>query len=77
VSLGKTTPIRRIFDEPKAKEFDVAFLGFHVDWEHRFEPGLSLLHAGLEGRVPITGVPRWHWVRPMCEPGFDRRSRRQ
>jgi uncharacterized glyoxalase superfamily protein PhnB len=42
VSLGKTTPILRIFDEAKAKEFYVAFLGFHVDWEHRFEPGLPL-----------------------------------
>jgi uncharacterized glyoxalase superfamily protein PhnB len=42
VSLGKTTPILRIFDEAKAKEFYVAFLGFHVDWEPRFEPGLPL-----------------------------------
>ena len=42
MSLGTTTPILRIFDEAKAKEFYVAFLGFHVDWEHRFEPGLPL-----------------------------------
>ena len=42
MSLGRTTPILRIFDEAKAKEFYVAFLGFHVDWEHRFEPGLPL-----------------------------------
>ena len=42
MSLGKTRPILRIFDEAKAKEFYVAFLGFHVDWEHRFEPGLPL-----------------------------------
>jgi uncharacterized glyoxalase superfamily protein PhnB len=40
--LGKTTPILRIFDEAKAKEFYVEFLGFKVDWEHRFEPGLPL-----------------------------------
>ena len=33
----KTTPIFRIFDEAKAKEFYVGFLGFKVDWEHRFE----------------------------------------
>jgi catechol 2,3-dioxygenase-like lactoylglutathione lyase family enzyme len=32
-------PIFRIFDETKAREFYVAFLGFRVDWEHRFEPG--------------------------------------
>lgn len=40
--LGKPTPILRIFDEAKAREFYVDFLGFRVDWEHRFEPGLPL-----------------------------------
>ncbi|TXL80441.1 VOC family protein [Vineibacter terrae] len=42
MSFGKTTPILRIFDETKAKEFYVSFLGFKVDWEHRFEPDLPL-----------------------------------
>jgi uncharacterized glyoxalase superfamily protein PhnB len=42
VTLTKLTPILRIFDEAKAKEFYVDFLGFKVDWEHRFEPGLPL-----------------------------------
>jgi catechol 2,3-dioxygenase-like lactoylglutathione lyase family enzyme len=32
-------PILRIFDVPKAIEFYVGFLGFRIDWEHRFEPG--------------------------------------
>ena len=36
------TPILRIFDEAKAREFYVDFLGFTIDWEHRFEPGLPL-----------------------------------
>ena len=40
--FGKTTPILRIFDEAKAREFYVDFLGFRVDWEHRFEEGLPL-----------------------------------
>lgn len=31
-------PILRIFDEAKAREFYVDWLGFSVDWEHRFEP---------------------------------------
>ncbi len=30
-------PIIRIFDEEKAKEFYLGFLGMNVDWEHRFE----------------------------------------
>lgn len=42
MSFGNTTPILRIFDEAKAREFYVDFLGFKVDWEHRFEPGLPL-----------------------------------
>jgi catechol 2,3-dioxygenase-like lactoylglutathione lyase family enzyme len=31
-------PILRIFDLEKARDFYVGFLGFRVDWEHRFEP---------------------------------------
>jgi hypothetical protein len=42
MTLGRTTPILRIFDEAKAREFYVDFLGFKVDWEHRFEPDLPL-----------------------------------
>jgi Glyoxalase superfamily protein len=40
--FGKTVPILRIFDEAKAKEFYIGFLGFVVDWEHRFEPNTPL-----------------------------------
>jgi uncharacterized glyoxalase superfamily protein PhnB len=32
-----TIPILRIFDVAKAKEFYLDFLGFKVDWEHRFD----------------------------------------
>ena len=42
MKLGRITPILRIFDEAKAKEFYIDFLGFKIDWEHRFEPGLPL-----------------------------------
>lgn len=41
-TLSPPTPILRIFDEAKAREFYLGFLGFTVDWEHRFEPGLPL-----------------------------------
>ena len=37
-----TIPILRIFDEQAARDFYVGFLGFQVDWEHRFEPDLPL-----------------------------------
>jgi catechol 2,3-dioxygenase-like lactoylglutathione lyase family enzyme len=35
-------PILRIFDETKAREFYLDFLGFQMDWDHRFAPGLPL-----------------------------------
>ena len=40
--LGKVTPILRMFDEAKALEFYVGFLGFKVDWQHRFEANFPL-----------------------------------
>ena len=42
ISVGKTIPILRIFDEAKAKEFYAGFLGFTIDFEHRFAPDLPL-----------------------------------
>jgi hypothetical protein len=42
VAFERTVPILRIFDEAKAKEFCIDFLGFALDWEHRFEDGLPL-----------------------------------
>ena len=52
MKLGNTTPILRVFDEAKAKAFYVGFLGFQVDWEHRFEPGLPLyLQVSRDGCV--------------------------
>lgn len=42
MSFAQPTPILRIFDEAKAKEFYVDFLGFQVNWEHRFQPGMPL-----------------------------------
>ncbi|GEP46100.1 bleomycin resistance protein [Brevifollis gellanilyticus] len=35
-------PILRSFDETKAREFYVTFLGFKIDWEHRFAEGMPL-----------------------------------
>ena len=42
MSFGKTTPILRLFDQAKAREFYVDFLGFKIDWEHRFGEGMPL-----------------------------------
>ncbi|EGL18257.1 MULTISPECIES: glyoxalase superfamily protein [unclassified Paenibacillus] len=42
MTLTGITPILRIFDEKKAKQFYVEFLEFTLDWEQRFEPGMPL-----------------------------------
>lgn len=42
MAFGKITPVLRSFDEAKAREFYLDFLGFRLDWTHRFEPGLPL-----------------------------------
>jgi catechol 2,3-dioxygenase-like lactoylglutathione lyase family enzyme len=42
MDLSRTTPILRVFDRDKAHEFYVGFLGFRIDWEHRFAPDLPL-----------------------------------
>lgn len=38
----QTIPILRIFDEQKAKDFYLGFLGMSLDWEHRFEPSFPI-----------------------------------
>lgn len=45
----RTIPILRIFDEQKAREFYIDFMGFTVDFEHRFEENTPLymqVHRG-------------------------------
>lgn len=42
VSFEKCIPILRMFDERKAREFYLDFLGFTVEFEHRFEADLPL-----------------------------------
>lgn len=39
---GPPIPILRVFDAEKARAFYLDYLGFAVDWEHRFEPGAPL-----------------------------------
>ena len=43
--LGGVTPILRIFDIAKAREFYAGFLGFKIDWEHRFDDNAPLYIA--------------------------------
>lgn len=49
MDVSQTIPVLRIFDEAKARAFYVGYLGFRVDWEHRFEPGLPLYMQVFRG----------------------------
>ncbi|GJI93780.1 bleomycin resistance protein [Duganella caerulea] len=52
MNLGSITPILRSFNEAQTREFYVDFLGFKVDWEHRFEPGTPLyLQVSRDGCI--------------------------
>lgn len=39
MSFERVTPVLRIFDEAKAREFYIDFLGFELAFAHRFEEG--------------------------------------
>lgn len=42
IQMLQTVPLLRIFSEEKAKEFYVGFLGFRIDFEHRFDDAAPL-----------------------------------
>lgn len=42
IGFAAPVPVLRIYDVGKAYEFYRDFLGFDLDWEHRFEPTLPL-----------------------------------
>ena len=52
IAFKAPVPVLRIFSVEKAKEFYVGFLGFTVDWEHRFDDNFPLFmqvsRAGLK-----------------------------
>ena len=42
MKFGASTPILRMFNEAKAREFYINWLGFKIDFEHRFETDVPL-----------------------------------
>ena len=55
------TPVLRMFDEAKAKEFYIDFLGFEVEFEHRFEEDFPL----------YMGIKKGDWVLHLSEHHGD------
>ncbi|MEH7181064.1 glyoxalase superfamily protein [Neobacillus vireti] len=53
ITMKSSTPILRIFDVEKAKEFYLTYLGFTLDWEHRFEMDMPLYMQISNGSCSI------------------------
>ena len=53
ISFDRMIPILRIFSIDKAKEFYVDFLGFKVDWEHRFDEKAPLYMQVSRGNLVL------------------------
>lgn len=52
-AFGRTVPILRIFSVEKAREFYLDWLGFVVDFEHRFAPDLPLYMGVSRGTLAL------------------------
>lgn len=53
IHFERVVPILRIFDVAKADEFYLGFLGFKVDWDHRFEDALPLYRQISRGDLVL------------------------
>ncbi len=65
MKMKTVIPILRSFDEVKARAFYIGYLGFKVDWEHRFEPSLPLYLQISQGEL-ILHLSEHHGD---CTPG--------
>lgn len=66
MAFGAPIPIFRIFDEAKARAYYLDYLGFTVEWEHRFDAdaplymevklGAALLHLSEHSEDATPGA---------------------
>jgi catechol 2,3-dioxygenase-like lactoylglutathione lyase family enzyme len=54
IDFQRAVPIFRIFSLEKAREFYLDFLGFKVEWEHRFEPDAPVFMQVSRGGLAIN-----------------------
>lgn len=52
-TLSKSTPILRSFDETKAREFYLDYLGFSLVFEHRFADDMPLYMGIIRDKVTL------------------------
>lgn len=65
MQIGPVIPVLRSFDQTQARAFFIDYLGFKVDWEHRFEPDLPLYMQVSRGTA-ILHISEHHGD---CTPG--------
>jgi hypothetical protein len=53
VEISPAIPVFRSFSEEKSREFYLDYLGFTIDWEHRFEPGMPLYMAVTRSKFTL------------------------
>ena len=53
IGFDQTVPVLRVFSVDKAKEFYLDFLGFSLDWEHRFANDLPLYMQVSRGALRL------------------------
>lgn len=53
INFERTIPILRILDEAKAREFYIGYLGFDIDFEHRFHANAPLFMGISRGGIQI------------------------
>ena len=53
ILFDRAIPTLRMFDIGKAREFYIDYLGFKVDFEHRFEPSLPLFMGISRGGLRL------------------------
>ena len=51
ITFDAVIPILRIFDVEKSDEFYLEFLGFSVDWDHRFDSNAPLYRQISRGNL--------------------------
>ena len=59
VQFERAVPIFRIFSLDKAREFYLDFLGFKIDWDHRFDP-IAPLYRQISRRNLILHLSEHH-----------------
>lgn len=59
IGVGAAVPVLRIQDEGIARGFYLDYLGFTLDWEHRFEPGMPL-YARVHRDAAVLDLSEHH-----------------